>query len=62
MDTWGNPEGLNQQAQTSYLENGAVEEQSEQLNEVEEDVAIFFLHPYDVGQGEWPIGVDASVR
>lgn len=49
------------EAPTSYLENGSVEEESEQLNEVEEDIAIFFLHPYDVGQGEGPIGVDATV-
>lgn len=38
-----------------------MEEESEQLNEVEEDIAIFFLHPDDVGQGEGPVGVDASV-
>lgn len=39
-----------------------MEEESEQLDEVEEDVAVFFLHPDDVGQGVGPIGVDASVR
>lgn len=39
-----------------------MEEESEQLNEVKEHVSIFFLHPDDVGQGERPIGVDASVR
>lgn len=44
-----------------YLENGPVKEQSEQLNEVKEDVAIFLLYPDDVGQGKGPIGVDASV-
>lgn len=38
-----------------------MEEESEQLNEVEEDIAVFFLHPDDVGQGEGPVGVDASV-
>ncbi len=44
-----------------YLENRPMEEESEQLNEVKEDVAIFLLHADDVGQGEGPIGVDASV-
>lgn len=44
-----------------YLENRPVEEQSKQLNEVREDVAVFLLHPDDVGQGEGPLGVDASV-
>lgn len=39
-----------------------MEEESEQLNEVEENITIFFLHPYDIGQGEGPIGIDASVR
>ena len=39
-----------------------MEEQSEQLDEVEEDVAVFLLHPDDVGQGEGPLCVDASVR
>lgn len=62
VDTGRNSAGSHKQLQTSYLENRPVEEQSEQLNEVKEDVAIFFLHPYDVGQGEGPIGVDASVR
>ena len=51
---------LNEQGNL-YLENRAVEEQSEQLNEVEEDVAVFLLHPDDVGQGEGPLGVHASV-
>lgn len=44
-----------------YLENGSVKEQSEQLNEVKEDIAILLLYPEDVGQGEGPIGVNASV-
>lgn len=44
-----------------HLENRPVEEQSEQLNEVKEDVAVFLLHPDDVGQGKGPLGVDASV-
>ncbi len=44
-----------------YLENRAVEEQSEQLNEVKDDVAVFLLHPDNVGQGEGPHCVDASV-
>lgn len=38
-----------------------MEEQSQQLNEVKEDVAIFLLHPDNVGQGEGTIGIDASV-
>lgn len=38
-----------------------MEEQSEQLNEVKEDVAVFLLYPDDVGEGEGPIGVDAPV-
>lgn len=45
----------------SYLENRPVKEQREQLNEVKKDVAIFLLYPDDVGEGEGPIGVDASV-
>lgn len=61
MDTWRNAAGLNKQVLTSYLENRTVEEKSKQLNEVKEDIAIFFLHPYDVGQGKGPIGVDASI-
>lgn len=44
-----------------YLENRAVEEQCEQLNEIKEDIAIFLLHPNDVGQGKGPLSVDASV-
>lgn len=44
-----------------YLQNGSVEEQGKQLNEIEEDVAIFLLHPYDVGQGIGPLSVYASV-
>ena len=44
-----------------YLENRPVEEQSEQLNEVKKDIAVFFFHPDDVGQGEGPLCVDASV-
>lgn len=43
------------------LEDGPVEEQSEQLNEIEEDVAVLLLHPDDVGQSEGPVGVDASI-
>lgn len=62
VDTRRNSAGSHKQVQPSYLENRPVEEESEQLNEVEENVAIFFLHPYDVGQGKGPIGVDASVR
>lgn len=62
VDTQWNSAGSHKQVQTSYLENRPVEEESEQLNEVEEDVAVFFLHPYDVGQGKGPIGIDASVR
>lgn len=38
-----------------------MEEQSEKLNEVKEDVAVFLLHPDNVGQGEGPLCVDASV-
>lgn len=38
-----------------------MEKQSEELNEVKEDVAVLLLHPDDVGQGEGPLGVDASV-
>ena len=47
---------------TGYLEDGAVEEESEQLDEVEEDVAVLLLHADDVGHGEGPVGVDAAVR
>lgn len=38
-----------------------MEEQREQLNEVKEDIAVFLLHPDDVGQGKGPVSVDASV-
>lgn len=38
-----------------------MKEQSEQLNEVKEDIAIFLLHPDDVGQGEGPLGINASI-
>lgn len=61
MDTWRNAAGLNKQVLISYLENRTVEEKSKQLNEVKQDIAIFFLHPYDVGQGKGPISVDASI-
>lgn len=44
-----------------YLKNRPVEEQSEQLDEVKEDVAVFLLYTNDVGQSEGPFGVDASV-
>lgn len=44
-----------------HLENRPMEEQSKQLNEVKQDIAIFLLHPDDVGQGEGLISVDASV-
>lgn len=45
----------------SHLENRSVKEQSKQLDEVEEDVAVLLLHPDDVGQREGPVSVDASV-
>lgn len=45
----------------SHLENRTVKEQSKQLDEVKEHVAILLLHPDDVGQREGPVGVDASV-
>lgn len=38
-----------------------MKEQSEQLNEVKKDIAVFLLNPDDVGEGEGPIGVDATV-
>lgn len=44
-----------------YLENRAVEEQSQQLNEVKEDIAIFLLNPDDVRQGKGTFSVNASV-
>lgn len=34
---------------TAYLEDRTVEEQSEKLNEVKEDIAVFLLDPDDVG-------------
>lgn len=38
-----------------------MEEQSEQLNEVKQDIAIFLLHPNNVWQGKGTFCVDASV-
>lgn len=38
-----------------------MKEQSEQLDEVKEHVAVLLLHPDDVGQRKGPVGVDASV-
>ena len=36
----------------AYLEDGPVEEESQQLQEVVEDVAVLLLHPQDVGRVE----------
>lgn len=52
---------LNMKIDPSHLENRTVKKQSKQLDEVKEHVAILLLHPNDVGQREWPVGVDASV-
>lgn len=38
-----------------------MKEQSEQLNEVKKDIAVFLLNPDDVREGEGPIGVDTTV-
>ena len=38
-----------------------MKEQSEQLNEIKEDIAIFFLHPDDVWQGKGLLSVDSTV-
>lgn len=40
--------GGNELLTLRYLQNGAVEEQSQQLNEVVENIALFLLHAYDV--------------
>ena len=39
-----------------------MEEEREELDEVEEHVAVLLLHADDVGHGERPVGVDAAVR
>lgn len=44
-----------------HLQNRPMKEQSKQLDEVKEHVAVFLLHPDDVGQREGPVGIDASV-
>lgn len=44
-----------------YLKNRAVEEQSQQLDEVKQYVSIFLLHSNDVWQSKWPLSIDASV-
>lgn len=38
-----------------------MEEQSEQLDEVKENVAVFLLNPDDVRQGKGPLRIDATV-
>lgn len=38
-----------------------MEEQSKQLDEVKQDVAIFLFHPDNVWQGKGPVCVDSSV-
>lgn len=38
-----------------------MEEQSKQLDEVEQDVAILLFHADDVWQGKGPVCVDSSV-
>lgn len=38
-----------------------MEEQSQHLYQVKENIAIFLLYPNDVGQSKGPVCIDASV-
>jgi len=49
--TQGTP-GCLRGCRETYLEDGAVEEEGQQLDEIVVDVAVLLLHPDDVGRVE----------